>query len=304
MIGGAVALGTVAGYLRRLGWLCELASHFRAQYFGILLLSTWVFSLANRPLEAIISAGLALANLWLLVPLYIGRDRTTTGQTFRALLSNVWYGNRAYGRMQRLIREVNPDVVVLNEATDEWLTALRTLEAGYHFAKSVTGPSGFGILVLSRLPVEEAQVLHMGNVGTPSVIVRLRYAERQLTLIATHALAPAAPRRTRLRNRQLEEIAKYVSGLKEPVMVLGDLNTTSWSPAFRAFIRTSALRDSRKGFGLQPSWPVAVPLLRIPIDHCLVSSDIVVHKRWLGPKIGSDHFPIVIDCSLASSSGS
>ena len=35
--------------------------------------------------------------------------------------------------------------------------------------------------------------------------------------------------------------------------------------------------------------------MRITIDHALVSREVQVHDRHVGPSIGSDHFPIVID---------
>jgi hypothetical protein len=37
------------------------------------------------------------------------------------------------------------------------------------------------------------------------------------------------------------------------------------------------------------------PVLRIPIDHCLVSPDIGVLTMRTGRHIGSDHLPIIID---------
>ena len=81
---------------------------------------------------------------------------------------------------------------------------------------------------------------------------------------------------------------------------MGDLNTTSWSPFFSDLIEESGLRDSRKGFGIQTTWPDGLFLLRIPIDHCLVSKDISVLDRRVGPSIGSDHFPVTVDLVLTS----
>jgi endonuclease/exonuclease/phosphatase family metal-dependent hydrolase len=55
------------------------------------------------------------------------------------------------------------------------------------------------------------------------------------------------------------------------------------------------------------SWPSASRvgwlslLLGIPIDHCLVSSDIGVAGFAHGPDLGSDHLPIVVDLTLEPS---
>jgi endonuclease/exonuclease/phosphatase family metal-dependent hydrolase len=58
------------------------------------------------------------------------------------------------------------------------------------------------------------------------------------------------------------------------------------------------LRDSREGFGLQNSWPAYWPWLSITIDHCLVSRDIRLIDRKVGPDIGSDHYPVLVEVGI------
>jgi endonuclease/exonuclease/phosphatase (EEP) superfamily protein YafD len=58
------------------------------------------------------------------------------------------------------------------------------------------------------------------------------------------------------------------------------------------------LRDSQLGFGVQPSFPTFSWAIRIPIDHCLVSPEVVVLDRKLAPSVGSDHFPVMVELAL------
>lgn len=81
-------------------------------------------------------------------------------------------------------------------------------------------------------------------------------------------------------------------------MLLGDLNVTPWSKHFQQLLDRTGLLDSSSGYGVQPSWPNFSWLLRIPIDHCLHSSDIVIDQRKVGPDVGSDHYPIIVDFSF------
>ncbi len=81
-------------------------------------------------------------------------------------------------------------------------------------------------------------------------------------------------------------------------IVVGDMNSTEGSPHFADFLRRAGLRDSRLGFGRQPSWPTGWPY-RIALDHAFVSDDLAVLERRLGPSIGSDHFPLILDLSPA-----
>nr|WP_094673053.1 hypothetical protein [Hydrocoleum sp. CS-953] len=67
----------------------------------------------------------------------------------------------------------------------------------------------------------------------------------------------------------------------------GDLNTTMWSPYYQKLEQKTGLRNSRLGFGILPSWPakgfshsivfyILSRFFQIPIDHCLISSEIKV----------------------------
>ena len=75
--------------------------------------------------------------------------------------------------------------------------------------------------------------------------------------------------------------------------ILGDLNVSPWSPHFGGLLRES-------GRGVQATWPTNLAPMRIPIDHCLVSPDVSVVGRRVGPDVGSDHFPIVVDVQIGS----
>jgi endonuclease/exonuclease/phosphatase (EEP) superfamily protein YafD len=76
---------------------------------------------------------------------------------------------------------------------------------------------------------------------------------------------------------------------------MGDLNMSMWSPYYRQFIRSTGMRNTRQGYGVQPSWPVDAPLLPIPIDHCLISRGFQVLNNRIGSDIGSDHYPLIVD---------
>ena len=66
----------------------------------------------------------------------------------------------------------------------------------------------------------------------------------------------------------------------------------------REFLDTTQLKDSRQGFGIQPTWPQSQPIMRIPIDHVFASKGIAIHERSIGPAVGSDHFPVIVKFGL------
>jgi endonuclease/exonuclease/phosphatase (EEP) superfamily protein YafD len=156
----------------------------------------------------------------------------------------------------------------------------------------------FGIMLLTRLPVKTVEVVRLRPDGLPVIVACLHCDGQLVTVICAHPLSPTYPKRLRLRNELLAALAEFTGTLTGPVMLLGDLNTTSWNPAFRDLLRMSGLRDTRLGLGLQTSWPAGVPLIGITLDHCLVSAAISIRGRALGPQVGSDHAPVVIDCTI------
>lgn len=293
------SVATVVGFLGRPWWIFELASHFRAQYFLFLVGSAFLFLLGRKRRTAIIVSVFALVNLLLIVPFYFGSSWTHAGRrTFRAVLVNVHTSNQEHERLQNFIRFVEPDFMVLLEVDRQWLDQLQPLQAEYPFSRGHPRDDNFGIALLSRIPLLKTEILHIGKLGVPAVVAQLTIDGQSLTVIGAHAVPPARRIYAADRNQQLEELAGVVGKQEGHVMVLGDLNVTPWSPFFGDLIQKSGLRDSRKGFGLQPTWPTGFPHFWVPIDHCLVSSGVIVHHWKTGPNVGSDHYPVIVEFSV------
>ena len=287
---------TLLGFAARHHWRLELISHFRVQYFWVLAVAVGVLAARRRFRTAMVGAVFALVNFVLIVPLYFGPDPPATDRPItRALSLNVHYYNRRYERTLKLIRDEEPDFVLLLEVTPDWIRALRVLYDRYPFSRLLPHGDSSVAALYSRLPIEPLMVPGQDDNRLP---VKLVLPSGTLTLLCAHPPSPSSPLEFEVRNRQLEAIARWASAQRGPLMVLGDLNTTSWSPYFSDFLAVSGLSDSRLGFGVQGTWP-SLPLpLRIPIDHCLVSASVAVCARRVGAAVGSDHRPIIVDFTI------
>jgi endonuclease/exonuclease/phosphatase (EEP) superfamily protein YafD len=224
-------------------------------------------------------------------------DLTTSRETHRVVLINVntWTGDPE--RVQQVIHDTDPDLVLLEEVSVRWMDALRGLGAVYPHSVARPREDNFGIALFSKHPLDGDVVL-IGDVGMPSILARLRLGGHDLTLLGTHPVPPANRQTSTWRNDQLEQLADVAAGIKTPLLLLGDLNTTPWNHYFRRLVKRSGLKDSARGFGVQPTWPCHNPLLRIPLDHCLHSKDIAIVDRQVGPRVGSDHYPLIIDFAI------
>src|SRR5262249_47853040 len=137
--------------------------------------------------------------------------------------------------------------------------------------------------------------VYVGDAEVPSVLARADVHGTSLTIVGSHPLPPGGREYSRLRNQQLDAVARFINGQAGPTVLLGDLNATPWNFYFRRFVKSTGLKDSSMGFGLQPTWPAGFLPLRIPIDHCLLSPELKVVRRLVGPNVGSDHLPLILE---------
>jgi endonuclease/exonuclease/phosphatase (EEP) superfamily protein YafD len=295
----ALGLLTLGGFFARLDFFWEVACHFRVQYFWLLSGTTLAPLVFRRWKFAAVPAVLAAVNLAVIAPLYFGGSPAeATGRRLRVLSLNVEARNSNYLAVEQLVRSTKPDFVVLIDVTKSWEMAMQSLRRTYPYSKIIASPGGSGIALYSRIEPEHVETPNMGLVARPLIIGSFRIDERPLTIIAAHTRSPRSPEALDDRNHQFVELARLVQNTPGEVMLIGDLNSTSWSPDFAELVSAGRLIDSRHGWGVQATWPVQVPSLQIPIDHCLVSPGIKIRERRVERAVGSDHYPILVDFSL------
>jgi len=297
LLGVLVAVATLLGFFGKLHWTLDLFSHFRVQYFQFCLVLIGIF-LWMRSYKRALALGLvAVLNYAFVLPFYFGGPSVSNEQTARAMLMNLNAANGNAALVLDALEKFDPDLVLLEEVTPKWADKLESL--GSDFPYQVSEPRGdcFGILFLSKVPLSNSRVISVGA-EVPVIITDVMLPRDKFTVIGIHSPPPVGAVNSHARNEQLAALAGAVREQPYPVLLIGDLNTSPWSSHFTQLLRESGLLNSMKGFGFQPSWPAEASLLRIPIDHMLHSPEITVHQRGIGPKIGSDHLPLIIDFSV------
>lgn len=287
----------------------ELLSHFYPQLclglglpllaFGLLrhlpgaALSLLAASLLTAPLQPYLS-------LWPAphpaTPANCPPDCAKLAPELKLLLANVLITQTNPRQLENLLNSEQPNLVVLEELNLAHQQLMDSRKDYPYRHLEYTGDP-FGLGVWSKVPFAHSETLTLGPAGLPSLYLRLQQPGRKepLHLIATHPFPPIEQPYFEQRNAQLQELASFIQSLNGPKILLGDLNLTPWSPVYRQLERTSGLHNTRHGFGLQPSWPTHWPaLLRIPIDHCLVSPELQVLDTRTGPELGSDHLPLLV----------
>jgi endonuclease/exonuclease/phosphatase (EEP) superfamily protein YafD len=292
-----LAAATLLGFLGRLYWLLDLFAHFRVQYFQIglvlLFIALWQ-RWYKRVIALVLLAGL---NYAFVLPLYFGKADTADRKPVRAMLMNISAANGNTGLVIGAIEKFEPDLLLLEEVTPEWARQLKSLDSSYPYRIAKAQEGYFGIMLLSRFPLENAEIIDIGNSGLPSIVADIYLPDGEISVIGTHPLPPIGGTYAKRRNQQLMELSYVAADMKHPVLLIGDLNVTPYSYWFKR-VTEMGLRNSMKGFGHQPTWPANMPFMKIPIDHVLHAPEIVIHNRMVGKKVGSDHLPVIVDFSV------
>ncbi len=299
----AVVFASLLGHFGRHGLIFELMSHFRVQY-ALLLLAGAAILLALRSrrlavLAAVIAAADAVAVWPYVMPAgHAALAAVESAPPLRVLSQNVNTANDQYAQVLSLIEAEQPDLVLLLEVNARWMERMRPLDASYPYRISSPRSDNFGIALWSRVALMEPRIEPMTEARVPTIISRIALPDGEIRFIGTHPLPPVSARYLALRNEQLKLVAAEVASSDLPTIVIGDLNITPWSPAFADLLRVGNLRDTSRGQGLQRTWPASSWLMRIPIDHVLVSNAVQATSRRVGPDVGSDHRAVVADLRL------
>tara|TARA_R100001369_G_scaffold29172_4_gene52700 strand:- start:190107 stop:190859 length:753 start_codon:yes stop_codon:yes gene_type:complete len=247
----------------------------------------------------IILAFLFIWNAKYVGPLYISSNEVSesVNDKISILSINLLSSNTNYKKVLELIKEKDPDILIFMELTPKWDQKLSSIYQLYPYKASETRVDNFGIAMLSKLQMESSVTYFENNIK-PSIIGKLNFSEEQLTIIATHPIPPINSETFELRNAQLMDIANKRASFSDNFILIGDFNTSSFSPHFQELLAKSNLKDSRKGFGIGTTWPADFYPLRTTLDHCLVSKGIKVLDQSPQRDIGSDHLPIFLEIAL------
>ena len=296
--------GALIGYTGSWHWFAELFSHFFIQYWVGSLLAVIVLLWAGDKIWAVASAALLCVLSFALAPYYlhVGNVEASPENTNLRLFQFNAAQNpaRVFDWLEQHAGQV--DVVILLEASPAFQSGIDRVKTQFPYALTQLQDGPFGIALLSKYPLADAEVLDPVGEVFPALAAKITVPgwAAPLQVYAAHPPPPVGGELAELRNQYLKKLAAMVAARgSTPTIVAGDLNATPWSPWFRDFMHMSKLRDSQHGFGLLATWPAALAqystFLGIPIDICLHSDKLQVAMRTLGPELDSDHLPVITE---------
>ncbi|KMO31615.1 endonuclease/exonuclease/phosphatase family protein [Methylobacterium aquaticum] len=211
------------------------------------------------------------------------------------LIANVLQSNRAYDRLLAAVERTDPDLILTLETDAGWRDALSPLRAHYPHGVDQAQDNTYGLILYSRLPLDDVRVRFLIEDDVPSVRagVTLPSGDR-FTFHGVHPRPPHPGYSSATRDGELVLVAREVAREGGPAVVAGDLNDVAWSRTTRLFQTIGGLLDPRVGRGAYPTFHAGWPMLRWPLDHVFFSEHFLLARLERLPNIGSDHFPILI----------
>ncbi len=267
-----------------------------------------IFTLPNVLFVLLLGAG-ALQGLRILPYTFIWSDQTHAaapgegGTPLRLLAANVLMDNREAGLVLEQIREYEPDLVVLTEPDDWWNEQLRPLHSAYPHRVEVPLGNYYGMILLSRKPLIDAEVAYLVESDIPSIHTRIEHDGHRIELRFVHPRPPAPGEAltTTERDAELLIVGREIAQAGGPAIVAGDFNDVAWSRTTRLFQRISGLLDPRRGRGLYSTFHADYFFMRWPLDHVFHTEHFELGRLERLGHIGSDHFPILVDLQLTAS---
>ncbi|MDP1632085.1 MAG: endonuclease/exonuclease/phosphatase family protein [Caulobacter sp.] len=281
----------------------DALTHFTPLFLAGLLTAALLWLAAGRngratPLLALIGV---LSTLTLMAPemAAMTRSRPTAGAdpaaTLKVVQFNLWGRNRDPLATARWILDTDPDLVVVEEGMGEARGVLTALADRYPYRTTCDQPHACSTQILSKTRPTARGGLYTDRLagawatfpgpGEPYTVVGVHYTWPY----------PAGPQQqmTRRLSLVLDQFPR------DRLILTGDFNSTPWSFSLRRQDRLFGLERRTRGLA---SWPagqvsrlnLAAPFPLFPIDHVYAGAGWRTVEVRRGPRLGSDHYPVVV----------
>jgi len=216
----------------------------------------------------------------------------------RLVQFNVWGRNQDVGATADWIMAQRPDFVVMQELKTPMREALLARAPGYQLVcdhRSVCHTA-----ILTRLEPIRFEIPEYGLPGasTPLAVAQFRAEDgRIFTVMGVHYTWPTFGG---VQQAQGVQVAALLERFPRERMILsGDFNSTPWSfSRRREDARFGMERRTRALFSWPAAqfsrWRVELPFPFLPIDQVYAGSGWRTVSVRRGPRLGSDHFPVVV----------
>jgi len=259
-----------------------------------------LLALVTRSWSLIVPAAIiAVVNAMLVVAALQGgaAEAAPGSQRFlRIATFNLWRGNERMDGVAKFLAETDAEVVVLQEVTRDHGSKLRqALGSRYPYGLGETG-----LVILSKHPIiAEGRVDRSGYPSWISLMLRWARLDVNGTTFEFAGVHLARPFYPELQQQDIAVLTQFVRSRTLPLIVAGDFNMSPWTRKLERFTDATELKRYNTA---HLTWPMrwrGIPLLPlVAIDNLFASRHFAAISTEGGPRLGSDHRPVIADIAL------
>lgn len=282
-------LGFLLGLPKELHAAMDSFAHFRLHFLVVLGLSCLIILvLSHGTVRFTALVVMVVCAGWLTVETRKGPPQDGPRADLRVVQFNLNYRNWKIDQVSAELIRYDADVITLQEVTPAHEATLRLISTYPHqthcfFRDRIGGVSILSKHALSSVDCANGQGLVAAVVDAPGGAV---------TVASIHTYWPWPFSQ----HAQVDAWLPRLSQKTGPMIVAGDFNAAPWSHAVAKVAkasRTAVVPGLRLTIDVGV-FPI-VPDVPIPIDHVLLSDELCASSAYVGPEMGSDHYPVIVE---------
>jgi endonuclease/exonuclease/phosphatase (EEP) superfamily protein YafD len=298
-------IATALSFAGSFHWYADLFSHFRVQYLfalgvgAVLLFWRRMWTSGLFALLGFSVNGVAL--LPHLSSTAAHQAAPASAPTLRCVSFNMLQGNTRYDAVEQFVRQSNADVLVFQEVTPELGDVLKRTTNIYPTQRIGGRKDSKGYALLTRLPAANLRFEPLpGQKQIGAIAAEVETRAGTFTVFGIHSHKPTSAKGAESQLAYFSWLAQRSREFRaegRPFVIMGDFNATPWSTPFHHFASQCELLDTSRGILIGATWNFFLPQ-RLMIDHGFVSPEWRLIRREVGPALGSDHRPLILDLAL------
>lgn len=267
----------------------------------------------GRALPLALGCVTLLSGLLLMAPDLLagnGKPAVRGPDAIKIIQFNAWYQNEDPDGSVAWILSQDPDFVILEEAKGEARQVQTALRDRYPYRITCGGLTRCATMILSKKkPVAYRGLQTMDDhPPVPAAWAQFRDRHGLYTIAGVHLAWPTTP--GGVQKIQLGRLNRVLAEVPNDRLILtGDFNSTPWSFTLKRQDRRLGITRRTRGLASFPARktppiPFRFPFPVLPIDHVYAGEGWKTVSISRGPRLGSDHYPIVAVLTPASAAPS
>ncbi len=311
LLAAGFAALTLASQGGRFSDRLDVLTHFTPIWLAGLVLAAVIWAVTGRrgrttPVLALVG-GLSALTLMLpelAAPRNIGGK--VDGETLKIVQFNVWILNNDPEGTAAWILQEDPDLVVIQEAASaRSIRVTHLIARRYPHRTTCAEPWLCSTMILSKVrPVAEGGLSPtVSSAHLAGAWATFSAPGGPYTVVGAHYTWPLPAGPQQQMTLRLAKVLKRFPA--DRLIVAGDFNSTPWSFSMRRQDRLFGLERRTRAIA---SWPatdllppyIAAPVPLLPIDQVYAGKGWRTIEVRRGPRLGSDHYPVVVTLAPAA----